>query len=165
MGHFIWYFTTEGPNLNAPIGNVLSLVPTLFPNLCPVAPPRRMYALPLAPPIVGLPWRHHKSISIDIVMHCSSIDWSILTAIYYQFDNSVLNRRTRTTELCNDKGTLFWVAQFEEAFDVHCCTYVFIGVYWKCSLLTVIMAPTSPETSILKVQFYHVFYGPGKQPV
>jgi hypothetical protein len=40
-------------------------------------------------------------------MHCSNIDWSILTAIYYQFDNSVLNRRTRTTELCNDKGTLF----------------------------------------------------------
>ena len=40
-------------------------------------------------------------------MHCSNIDWSILTAIYYQFDNSVLNRGTRTTELCNDKRTWF----------------------------------------------------------
>jgi len=40
-------------------------------------------------------------------MHCCDIDWSILTAIYYQFDNSVLNRRTRTTERCNDKRTLF----------------------------------------------------------
>lgn len=60
-------------------------------------------------------------------MHCSNIDWSILTAIYYQFDNSVLNRRTRMTEFCNDKRTLFESPNLKEHLTyIAVVTYLFV---------------------------------------
>jgi hypothetical protein len=47
VGHYVWYFSTEGPNLHAPIGNVLSLVshPLPQPLACRSAPPHVLFIL------------------------------------------------------------------------------------------------------------------------
>jgi len=99
-------------------------------------------------------------------MHCSDIDWSILTAIYYQFYNSVLNRRTRTTELCNDIRTLFELRNLKMHLRyIAVLTYLFVCVQSAGYQLFVIIAPKFLETSSPKLQFYHFLYGRRKQAV
>jgi hypothetical protein len=102
--------------------------PSSMPLAIRPAPPH--VCVSRSPAYCWVAWRHHKSISIDSVMQCSNIDWNISTAIYYQFD-AVLNRRTRTTEFCNDKGTLFESPNLK-TFDIHCCICVLYLLVINC---------------------------------
>jgi hypothetical protein len=57
VGHLVWYFTTEGWNLHAPIGNVLSLVFHPLPpqpSDCRPAPPHVCITLSPAYSWVGM---------------------------------------------------------------------------------------------------------------